>query len=130
MKIAKFGLIGIFTLSLLFHLLVISGVVDYHMVWGGQLKSRSDMIRFESISLIVNVFFLMVILMRLKLLRTLIPPKIIQILLYVMAIIFALNTLGNLMSENKYEKLIFTPITSITFLLLIYLLRHKPKQSN
>ncbi len=88
------------------------------------------MIRFESISLIVNVFFLMVILMRLKLLRTLIPPKIIQILLYVMAIIFALNTLGNLMSENKYEKLIFTPITSITFLLLIYLLRHKPKQSN
>ena len=130
MKTAKYGLIVIFSLSILFHLFVISGIVDYHLVWGGKLKSRVDMLRFEGISLGLNALFLFLILIRVNLLKMNVPRMLMQVLLYLMLGVFGLNTLGNLMSENIYEKIIFTPITALIVVFLLTLLRKKTKHKD
>jgi hypothetical protein len=34
-RIAKIGLISIFSLTLIFHLLILTGIIPYSMVWAG-----------------------------------------------------------------------------------------------
>lgn len=81
------------------------------MVWGGRLKSLSEMYQFEALSILVNTLFLLIVSLEGKFLKWDVKPPILKISLYLMALFFALNTLGNLMSENDTERLIFTPIT-------------------
>lgn len=81
------------------------------MVWGGRLKSLSEMYQFEALSILVNSLFLIIVGLEGKFLKWDVKPPILKISLYLMALFFALNTLGNLMSENDTERLIFTPIT-------------------
>lgn len=40
-----------------------------------------------------------------------IPNRIITIALWLMTGLFLLNILGNVVSKNKFERLVFTPIT-------------------
>ena len=60
-EVAIIGLIIIFILTAIFHFLVMVKVIPYKMVWGGRLKSDSDMYRFEMGSLMVNLVFLYMI---------------------------------------------------------------------
>ena len=55
-------LILMFSLILLFHLSIIIGLIDYSIVWGGRLNSKSEMYSFEFTSILLNMFFLMIVL--------------------------------------------------------------------
>jgi len=48
-KIALVGSIVIYTLCILFHLLVLIKLIPYKMVWGGRLKTNADMYKLESV---------------------------------------------------------------------------------
>jgi len=120
---AEKGIIVLFFVALCIHLLVIFKWIPYTFVWGGRLKSDKEMYRFESVSIILNLFFLWIMLEKVMSLSGLLPEKIINIVIWIMAIIFALNTIGNLASKNKFEKFVFTPLTLImTIFCLIILL--------
>ncbi len=43
------------------HILIISGVIPYQYVWGGRLESNEQMLRFESISMIINLFIIFIV---------------------------------------------------------------------
>jgi len=122
--IAQYGLLLIFSLFLVFHFLVLLKVIPYNIVWGGRLKSDREMYRFEIISILVNSIFLILILIQSGILTYEFPQRIMTIMLWFMSGLFLLNTLGNLMSKNRMEKIYFTPVTIIltvlTFLLALY----------
>lgn len=110
-KVAKIGLISIFSLTLIFHLLVLTGIIPYSIVWGGRITNQSQMVVFEAVSIVINAFFLLVILLKSGFFKVQLPEKITNGILWVMVIVFLLNTVGNLLSVNSLEKTIFTPIT-------------------
>lgn len=113
-RIAGIGLGILFSANLVFHTLILLGVIDYSIVWGGRLKTRTEMLQFETVSLVLNAVFLLVVGIRMNWLRIKIPRIAITITLWLMAGLFLLNTLGNLASLNSLETLIFTPLTAIS----------------
>jgi len=112
--ISQYGLLFMLSTVLIFHLLVILKIVPYGIVWVGRLKSEKDMYRFETVSILINLIFLVIILLHAGLLDFNFPTMILTVLLWIMAALFALNTLGNIVSKNRLEQMLFTPLTIIS----------------
>ncbi|NVJ85777.1 MAG: hypothetical protein HWE15_05685 [Algoriphagus sp.] len=128
-KTAEIVLIALFSLIIVFHFMIIFSIIPYTIVWGGRLISSGQMIIFESISILLNGFFLAIILIKIGYLKVNIPSKVIRSILWGMLILFLLNTLGNLASESGFEKLVFTPLTLVISLCLIISLFSKPNET-
>jgi len=111
----------IFSLTIVFHILVLVGLVPYDIVWGGRVKSVNDMYLFEAISLFLNAVFLFVVSAKSRVVKIRVSEKLLNVLLWIMAGVFLLNTLGNLMSTSELEKMIFTPVTLLLSILCILL---------
>ncbi|PCJ37857.1 MAG: hypothetical protein COA99_12390 [Moraxellaceae bacterium] len=110
---AQNGLLIILSLLLIVHICVLLKFVPYKNIWGGRLKSDSEMYRFEVVSIIANLFFLFIILVQSDFLTINFPRKMMTFILCSMAVLFAFNTFGNIVSKNKVEQRLFTPITII-----------------
>jgi hypothetical protein len=110
-RFASTTLLFIFSAVIVFHLLVIAGIIPYAMVWGGRIQSQEQMIPFEITSIMINVIMMAVVAVYAHYLNVKVNPKIIKVALWIMFGIFFLNTIGNLFSKNEWEKIIFTPIT-------------------
>lgn len=110
---------------LIFHLLIVAGLIPYNIVWGGRLNSRAEMLQFESVSIAINLLVMLVIAMYTGYIRPLLPRKVMTILLWVLCGLFVMNTIANLFSVTRFEQLVFTPLTFL-FALFTYriLLQH------
>ena len=126
-KIAGVSLAILFSLSLVFHLLVLTGIIDFRLVWGGRLNNHAEMVQFEAVSLIVNLLFLLIVCLKMHWLRFRFPKVVLTVLLWLMAVVFFLNTLGNLASLNQLETLIFTPVTFVSTVFCVVLALAKTK---
>lgn len=109
--IAQFGLLILLSLFLILHFIIILKIIPYNLVWGGRLKTDKEMYRFEIVSILINSFFLFVVLVHSCILTISFHKIIMTIILWVMTALFAFNTLGNILSKNKLEQKLFTPIT-------------------
>lgn len=121
------SILVILSLVVCFHLLVISGVVPFQIVWGGRLQNREQMLQFETVSILLNLLMLVVVATKAGYLNLNLPPLMLRILLGTMAGLFASNTVGNLFSENELEKLLFTPLTFLLTILCFRLTMGKRK---
>ncbi len=110
-NLAQLGLLILLSLFLILHFLILMKIIPYNLVWGGRIKSDKEMYRFEIISILMNAIFLIVILKQANIVEMDIPKKIITYALWVMAVLFCLNTFGNAISKNKIEQKLFTPTT-------------------
>ena len=110
-RLATRGLFLLLSLFVLFHLAILLGVVPYGMVWGGRLKSHAQMLSFESVSILANLVMLAVVGVRAGFLRLRVPALVLKTALWIMFVLFLLNTAGNALSTNGLEKLLFTPVT-------------------
>ena len=119
-RIAANAAIFILSCTITFHLLVLTGVIPNGIVWGGRLSSKEDMIVFESISLLINSLMVTVLLISAGYTRIRTSPSLLRFFLWMMVILFFLNTIGNILSTNSLETIIFTPLT---FLLALFCLR-------
>jgi len=119
--IAQYGLLTILTAFLIFHICVLFRLIPYKMVWGGRLKSDTEMYRFEIFSIFINSFFLFVILVQAGVLNFNLQRNLMTIILWAMSVLFLFNTIGNITSKNKIERRLFTPITIILTVFLIIL---------
>jgi hypothetical protein len=110
----KLAVMVFITLSVgvtLFHLLILSGIIPFDMVWGGRLKSASEMLAFEVPSIALNLLFIVIIFLIAGYIPSPLPPKVLRVIAWIMAGFFMLNTLGNLLSNSGLERIIFTPVT-------------------
>lgn len=109
----QYGLLLVLSIFLALHFLILLKFIPYNIVWGGRLKSDAEMYRFELVSIVINLFFLLIILVQSSILNLDFPQKIMTTLLWFMTALFALNTIGNITSKNKIEQIYLTPITVI-----------------
>lgn len=117
--IAETGLIVLQLAALVFHMLVLLQVIPFTIVWGGRLKTRKAMYRFEAGSIAVNILLLVLLLACTGYIDFSFSTATIRIIYWCIAGLFLLNTLGNLFSKSKMEKRIFTPVTLLTAIFAI-----------
>lgn len=127
-RTATNSLLLILALVVVMHLLILAGIIPFAMVWGGRLQNEAQMLRFESVSVLVNFLMLAVVALRAGLLRVRLHPIVGRIMLGLMAGLFLLNTVGNLLSTNPLEKVVFTPLTLVLFLLSLRLAWYAPEK--
>ena len=117
-------------LLILFHLSILIGVIffDYapiDFLWGGQMKTVEQLLKFEIVSFLISFVFFFLVLIKSKRLNL---PKLIGVAMWVLFVIFSLNTLGNLLAKTNFEK-VFAIVTGLlAFLMLRIALEKKTKQ--
>ena len=118
--IIMFFILGI---VLVFHVLIFTELIPYDKVWAGKLNSVEEMKSFETFSILVNVFMLIVLFFKYKQLAIEQRNKVIDILIWIFAVFFALNTLGNLFAKNIIELIIGTFLTLISSILCFIIVK-------
>lgn len=114
-------LIILSSLLVLLHLLVLAKVIPYQFLWAGRIKTDQEMVRFESVSLVMSLFFVLIYLAQAHFIPVQLPPLWLKVTLWIMAAFFLLNTFGNLASKNKIEKFFFAPLTILMTVLNVLL---------
>lgn len=120
-RVSAIAVIVIFSCTIVFHLLVLTGVVPYTIVWGSRLTSTEEMIRLEVFSLLINGIMVTVVLISAGYIRAKVNRSLLRFMLWAMALLFFLNTIGNIFSTNRLETIIFTPLTLLLAFLCIRL---------
>jgi len=108
---------------ILFHLYILFGILffDYapiDILWGGKMKSVTQLLNFEIVSLLTSSVFFFLLLVRSKMLNL---PKLIgvaRIAMWIIFIFFLLNTIGNLMATNSFERWFSIATGLLSFLFL------------
>ena len=113
-------LIGLLSLVIVFHILVLLQIIPYNIAWGGRLKTVQEMYVFEIVSIALNLFLIWIVWLRAKNVKS----KIVNIILWVFFGIFSLNTIGNLFAQTTFEKY-FSILTLIFALLILKILIKK-----
>ncbi len=102
----KYGqiLVAISLVAIVFHLLIMVKVIPYTITWGGKLKTDSEMYVFESVSILINLFFIYLVLQRVGIVPTVFGIKVVTVLLWIFFGLFALNTVGNIFAVTTLER--------------------------
>lgn len=111
---ARKWLVIISLIGLFYHFLVITQIVDYKYAWGGRLQNINQMYQFEAGSVVVQLFLFTLIIISAKFKPNDKVSRLFKILFYLLAIIFLLNTFGNLVAFSLFEKILFTPLTLLS----------------
>jgi hypothetical protein len=125
-KIISFKLAGdisivILILLIVFHILVMVGIIPHTIVWGGRIEDGESLLTFELFGLVTSLLFLFIILAKVEYLKFEKFRKVVTILVWIMFVWFLLNIVGNLISTASLEKLIFTPVSIILTVLVLRL---------
>lgn len=116
-KIAAMILMGLLSCFIVFHFLILLRIIPYGVVWGGLIENTTQMYVFEAVSLMINLLVMTIVGIKSGYTKHYLPEKIVKLLLWIFVILFALNTVGNLFAQSKWEMFIFTPLTFICTLL-------------
>jgi len=112
-RLAAFGTAAILSSVLVFHGLILTGIIPYAITWGGRLKSYEQMVQFETVSIVINLMMLAVILIKAGWLKISMKPVIINAALWMMGGLFVMNTVGNMFAVSLLERWIATPLTAL-----------------
>ena len=110
-RVACWSIIAINSLVILFHVLVISGIVPHDLVWGGKIQDRSRLYGFEAVSILVNLILIIAVVSKRR--HPHHPNRVVNTVMWIFVLIFVLNTLGNLAAERRLEMLLATPLTFV-----------------
>ncbi len=110
---------------LIFHFLIFTEQIPYDKVWAGKLKSVEEMKRFESFSILMNAFMLSILYIKYRLLANNSSNKFIDVLIWIFAGFFALNTIGNLFAKNIWELVLGTLLTLVSCALLVLVVKKR-----
>lgn len=109
LKTAKYILVFISTIALAYHTLIVTRIVDFKNVWGGQLQTIEQMYTFEAISIAVQVLLLWFIL-SFKIAKG-VGKRFYINLFFSLALLMLLNTVGNVFAKTDFERFMFAPLT-------------------
>lgn len=87
------------------HILILVQLIPYHIVWGGKIESIKTIYFLEGVALVVMLFLGFIIAMKNKIIQPIFKHKTIKRILFVFAVFFILNTIGNLLAETIIEKM-------------------------
>jgi hypothetical protein len=110
-------LLLISALVTVFHLLILVRLIPYEITWGGNLKTVEEMYVFETLSILINLFFVFILLQKGEYIRYVMGRKTVNMILWIFFVLFTLNTIGNLFAETNFEKY-FTLLTLLSAVLI------------
>ncbi len=125
-RIALVGLFLLLSLFSVFHVLVLTGVIPYTIVWGGKMQAPAQMQLMEGISLGIMLALLTVVGSRAEIIPLKLPARAFKIVFWAMFVLFLLNTLGNLASVNDFERFAFPPVTLLMAIFSLRIAIEKP----
>ena len=128
-RIALKLMIGLLSIILVFHLCVLFEIISYKIVWAGKLESKEEMYVFESISILINFFLIIVLTIKFQNIKKSETNKIINTIIWGGAFLFALNTLGNLFAKSLIEQILGTLLTFISATLCSIIVKKKNKRN-
>jgi len=105
------------TAVLLFHICIVAKIIPYDIAWGGRLKSDPEMYVFEAISILINLLFSFILLLRGRLIEPILSGKVVHVMLWIFFVIYVINTIGNLFAVTAFEK--YFAILTFMFAVLI-----------
>ena len=114
---------------ILLHSAILAKIIPYKVVWGGRLENDTEMYVFEIISILINLFLAVLLLIKGKHLSCFISMKVVDIILWVFLFLFGINTLGNILAETLFEKSLSLLTLIFTYLIWIVLKRSEKKNN-
>jgi len=105
-------------------------IVPYDIAWGGRLESDSQMYAFELVSILLNALLIVLLLIKGRFIREILPIKIVNVLLWIFLVLFALNTVGNLLAKTNFEKFFAIATLALCILLGVVLTRRDAADLN
>ena len=117
--------LSILAAVVLFHLLVIAGVIPKTIVWGGRITDPQQVIRMEVVSILIVLVAAAVFVFRWRSVATGDPSLVWAIAIWTLVGLFALNTVGNLFARTPFERFAMTPLTLLLALLALRLALEK-----
>jgi DNA integrity scanning protein DisA with diadenylate cyclase activity len=118
-------MLGLLISVIIFHLCIFLKFIPYEITWGGRLTNDSEMYVFETISIVVNLFLGLTLLMKGNHITQVIPARVITIILWIFLILFGLNTIGNVFAKTNFER--FFAVLTLAFSILIWIILRKEK---
>ena len=118
-KLAINIMIAILTAVLVLHALVLTGVIPYAIVWAGKINTAAEMRKLEVGSILVNAFAIFILVLKADYVKHSVPVKILNAIIWLLAVLFSLNTIGNLFAKSGFELYFFTPLTFILAVLCL-----------
>ena len=112
-------MLALLFIMLIFHILVLNGTIPYDIVWAGKISNKEEMSMLEVISICINFFMIMIFLLKAEYIKNKISKKILNVIIWLLALLFSLNTIGNLFAESGFELYFFTPLTFILAVLCV-----------
>ena len=122
-------MIGTSVLATIFHLLILVSVIPFEITWGGRLKTVEEMYVFETISILINSFFIFILLQKGEYIIYSLGKKTVNIVLWIFFSIFVLNTIGNVFAKTNFENF-FAILTLINSILIWAINKTITKQTN
>lgn len=131
LRVAINGILVIISSIIVFHLLVMTGLLPFEVVWGGTASGTDQVRTMELISIVVNIAMLTVVCAYAGIIKTRMKQRFFKGSFWIMFALFLLNTVGNLMAETALETYLFTPLTVLLtlFCFRIAAFEFKNKQS-
>lgn len=108
----------LFMLFTLFHVLVLLRYVPDTIIWGGKIKDPAMLKFMEAVSAFVLLLSACTVLSKARILFGKFSRRADK-LIWLLPLLFALNSIGNMMAENLFERLVFTPVTLLLTLLTL-----------
>ncbi|MDX1767291.1 MAG: hypothetical protein R3294_04520 [Arenibacter troitsensis] len=108
---------------LIFHVLIFTEQIPYDKVWAGKLNSVEEMKAFEAFSIFINLFMILILSIKYKLLESGKSNKAIDILIWVFVFFFALNTIGNMFAKSLIELILGGILTLASCILCIIIVK-------
>lgn len=106
---------------ILLHSAILAKIIPYKVVWGGRLENDTEMYVFEIISILINLFLAVLLLIKGKHLSCFISMKVVDIILWVFLFLFGINTVGNIVAKTLFEKSLSLLTLIFTYLIWIIL---------
>ena len=117
-------LLGLLFSVILFHICIIVKIFPYNIIWGGRIRKDIAMYKFETISIVLNLFLSWVLLMKGEFVQFKFHIKKVNRFLWIFFGLFILNTVGNIFAKTNFEKL-FALLTGLSAILIWNILKHK-----
>ena len=122
-KTAILSSLNILGILALFHIAILVGILFFDYVpkeffWGGQIKTEAQFINFEIVSLLATILIILLLFIRSKRLHL---PKLYgatRLAMWLLFVLFSLNTIGNLLAATPFESLFSLVSGLLAFLFL------------
>ena len=126
---ATLHMIAILSALIVFHVLTLTGIIPYDIVWGGSLQNPKEMSVLETTAMLISIGMIITLLVKLRQLKNNKDKAAINYVIWGFAATFFFGAIGNLMAESPWEIIPGTTISLYATYLCVLIARNKGKNN-